>query len=121
MGEERVLLGLVEAVDLVDEEDRPLGVEREPLLGRRDGAADLRDAGHDRRERDELRADRLGEDPGEGRLARSGGPRAAATSDVRARRTPQRPLLADEVLLAFELLEASRPHPRGAAAARAGA
>ena len=58
------------------------------------------------------RPDRVGEEAGEGRLA---GPRRApqeervevATSDGAA----ERPALADEVLLAHELLEGSRPHP----------
>ena len=43
MREERVLLRLVEAVDLVDEQDRALAVEREPLLGLGDAAPNLGD------------------------------------------------------------------------------
>ena len=42
--QERVLLGLVEAVDLVDEQDRPAAVEGEPVLRLGDRRADLGDA-----------------------------------------------------------------------------
>ncbi len=55
MRQERVLLRLVEAVDLVDEEDGPLGVDALLLCGGRD---DLPKGGHaaeDRAERLETR------------------------------------------------------------------
>ena len=48
--QERVLLRLVEAVDLVEEEDRPLPLRAEPLAGAGEHAADVRDRGRDRRE-----------------------------------------------------------------------
>ena len=56
----------------------------------------------------------VGEEPGEGRLA---GARRAPQQDraevAARRRRAQRPALADEVLLADELLERPRSHPRG--------
>ena len=70
--QQRVLLGLVEAVDLVDEQDRAAAVEREPVLGLGDRGADLGDAGHDRRHGSEVGADGVGEQAGERRLAGAG-------------------------------------------------
>ena len=122
--EERVLLGLVEAVDLVEEEDGPRAVEGEPVLGLGDRRADLGDARHDRRQRREVGADLRGEQAGEARLARARRApqqerREVAAGDAAA----QRPALADEVLLADELgrgrAAASGP-PAAAARAVAG-
>ena len=48
-GQQRVLLRLVEAVDLVQEEDRRLAGRAAPLLGPRDHRPDLGTAGVDRR------------------------------------------------------------------------
>src|SRR4051794_17543729 len=101
-------------MDLVEEEDGPLLVESEPVLGLGDRRSDLRDAAHDRRERDEMGADLLGEEPGEARLAGSG--RAPeerrgemATGDAATERTA----VTDKMLLPDELGERSRPHPGG--------
>ena len=52
--QQRVLLRLVEAVDLVDEEDRPAAVELLALLGARHELAQLRHAAHHRAERLEV-------------------------------------------------------------------
>src|SRR6185503_186515 len=89
-------------------------VERQPVLSRRDRAADLRDAAHDRREGDELGADRLRQDPRERRLAGPGRAPKQQRRQVATRdRPPQRPGIADEMLLPDELLERPRPHARG--------
>jgi hypothetical protein len=61
VGEEGILLCLVEAVDLVEEQDGPLLVQREPVLGRGDRRADVGDAAHDRGQRGELRPDLRGQ------------------------------------------------------------
>src|SRR5690606_5345131 len=72
VGEEGILLRLVEAVDLVAEEDgaRTAGVP--PRLGLTQDLADARHAFRDRAERDEDGARALGDDAGERRLPRPG-------------------------------------------------
>ena len=123
MRQEGVLLGLVEAMDLVEEEDGSLLVEGEPVLGLGDRGPDLDDARHDRRHRREVGADLAGEQAGEARLA---GSRRAPQQDrgevAAGDAAAQRPALPDEVLLADELGERlrGRIRPR-AAAARAAA
>ena len=85
-GQQRVLLGLGEAVHLVDEEHRLLAAADE--LGARpvDGGADLLDARRDRRHLDEAAAGLLADDRGDRRLAGArAAPRAAATSTGRPR------------------------------------
>ena len=108
--EQRVLLGLVEAVDLVEEEDRPRAVRAEPVAGALEDAADVVDAGRDGRELLERGARRLGDDAGERRLA---DPRRAV-EDHRRRpvaldREPQGRALGEHVPLADELVERARP------------
>ena len=112
MGQERVLLGLVEPMDLVEEEDRPLLVERETVLGLGDRRPDVGDAAHHRRQRHEMGADLLGEEAGEARLAGARRTPQQGRGEVAPGDAPaERAALADEVLLADELLEAARPHP----------
>ncbi len=112
--QERVLLGLVEAVDLVDEQHRPALLEREPLLRLGDHRADLDDARHDRGHGPELGADRVGEQAGERGLAR---PRRAPQQQARevapGDGAAERSALPDEVRLADELLERARTHAGG--------
>src|SRR5262249_12274795 len=74
MREERVLLGLVEAVDLVDEEDRALTPEGETLLRLGDEAAHLLHAGEHRGERREVGLGVRREQGGERRLPGTGRP-----------------------------------------------
>ena len=105
-GQQRVLLRLVEAVDLVEEEDRPLSVRAEPLAGARDHLAHLRDRRRHGRELLERRAGRVGDDAGERRLAAA----RRAVEDHRADavlldREPERRARAEDVLLADELVE----------------
>ena len=69
--EERVLLRLVEAVDLVDEEDR-LAPHLESLLGVRHHLAHSWNPFSDGREGDEVAIGVLGDQPAEGGLAGAG-------------------------------------------------
>ena len=71
VGEEGVLLGLVEAVDLVDEEDGA-GAEFGGFFGVNHDLLDLLYAGEDGGELDEAGAGDVGDDAGEGGLADSG-------------------------------------------------
>ena len=96
-GQQRVLLGLVEAVDLVEEEDRR-PARRAALLGPRDHLADLGAAGVDRRELLEGAARPGGDDPRQRRLAGAG--RAVEDGAVRLAgldRDPQRRARAEQV------------------------
>ena len=71
VGEEGVLLGLVEAVNLIDEEDGA-GAEFRRFFGVDHDLLDLLDAGEDGGELDEAGAGDVGDDAGEGGLADSG-------------------------------------------------
>ena len=111
-GQQRVLLRLVEAVDLVEEEDRPLPVAAEPVARPLHDAAHVVDPGGDGRELLEggTRLDR--DDPGQRRLADSGRP----VEDERAQavlldRAAERRPLPEDVLLADQLVERARPQP----------
>ncbi len=112
-GQQRVLLGLVEAVDLVQEEDRVAAVAA-ALAGAGDHLAHLRPPGLDGGELLEGRVGVLGGHPRERRLAGPGRP----VEDHRVRlagldRGPQRARRAEQVGLADELLERPRAHARG--------
>ena len=63
---------------------------------------------------DEVGADLGGQQPGEARLAGAGRAPQEQRREVAAGDAPaERPALADEVLLADELVEVARPHPGG--------
>ena len=112
--QERVLLGLVEAVDLVDEEDRALAAEREALRGLGDEAPDLLDAGEHGGERGEVRLGVRREQGGERRLP--GARRSPEDHRVEVARLDgdaKEPPGSEEMRLADELVEALRPHPLG--------
>jgi hypothetical protein len=72
-GQEGVLLGLVPAMDLVDEEDRAPVVELAVLAGLVDGDPDVGDPRKDRVERYEAARGRIRDNPGQGRLPRARG------------------------------------------------
>ena len=109
-----ILLRLVESMDLVEEEDRPGPVQRQPLLRLRDRGPDLHHAGHHRREGDELGADGVGEQTREARLAGAGRSPQQHRGEVPARdAASERPTLADEVTLPDEFVEVPRAHPGG--------
>jgi hypothetical protein len=67
--QERVLLTLVEAVDLVQEEDRAASVAAQPVAGLAQHPAHVAHADLHRRELLEVRLRRRRDDPGERRLA----------------------------------------------------
>ena len=124
--QEGVLLRLVEAVDLVDEEDGP-HAEGARLLGAGHDLLDLLDAARDGAEGDELRLREVCDHVGEGGLADAGRPPEDHRGDLvaldhRAQELPG----PDEVLLPDELLERARPHAarerlrRGASGLRGG-
>ncbi len=73
VGQEGVLLGLVEAMDLVDEEDGARA-EAGGFFGLDHDLLDLLDAGEDGGELDEGGSGELGDDLGEGGFADAGGP-----------------------------------------------
>ena len=112
--QERVLLGLVESMDLVDEQDAADAVQRQPLLGLGDRRPDLGHARHDCGQGVEMRTDLAGQQSREARLPGPGRTpqqqrRQVAASDA----PPQRSLLADQVVLPDELGQPARSHPRG--------
>ena len=112
--QQRVLLGLVEAVDFVHEEDRALAELPAALLRLRDRLPDVGDAGQHRVDGDEVAAGGVGDDARQRRLARARRPveddRAELVGLDRPAQQPSRP---DDVLLADELVQRARPHPRG--------
>ena len=119
--QQRVLLGLVEAVDLVEEEDRRPARALPALAGALDHRADLGFAGVDRR----LLLERpLGPGRGDPRQRRL--PRPRRPVEDRAVRTPaldrrpQRRSLAQHVLLPNQLVQALRPHPHASGASASG-
>ena len=111
-GKERVLLRLVEAMDLVEEEDRRLVRSPAALLGARDHRPDLGAPGVDRRLLLERPTRSRGDDPRQGGLARAR--RAVQHCRVRLAgfdRGAKRRVGAQQVRLADKLVERSRPHP----------
>ena len=112
-GQERVLLRLVEAVDLVEEQDRPLRVRPEPLPRARDHLAHLGDRRRHGRELLEVGAGRVRDHARERRLPAPGRPVEDRRADaVLGDREPQGRLLAEDLLLADEVVEPLRPHPK---------
>ena len=113
-GQEGVLLRLVEAVDLVDEQDRAAARAAARLFRFRHDLADLLDARQHGAERDEVRARRAGDHPRQRRLA---GARRAPQDDrsqpVVLDRLAQRPSRPEQRLLADDLVEGARTHPLG--------
>src|SRR5439155_10308955 len=124
-GEERVLLCLVEAVDLVQEEHGPGGSPRgtvlvakrggtPPVLGSLDHRANFRASRVDRAGLLEGSARLPGSNPSEGRLA---APRRTVEDHGRRiallDRRPQGGARSKQVVLSDEVLEGARPHPGG--------
>src|SRR2546425_3202691 len=112
-GEKRVLLRLVEAMDLVAEEDRTLPLILQPLLGLSDNFAHSRDAFGHRGKRLEVPVGVIRDDLGERGFA---GPRWAP-EDARSQVAPtdqitERFPRTEEVLLTEELLERLGAHAR---------
>ena len=111
--QDHVLLRLVEAVDLVDEEDGPLPLPFPADAGVRDELAQLGDAGRDCGEGREVGVAALGDEARQRRLAAARrSPEDQRGDVVGVDRTPQRALRSDEVLLPDELVEGARTHAR---------
>ena len=114
VGQQRVLLGLVEAMDLVEEQDRPRAVQGEPFLGLGDGRADLDDARHDGREATKWAPISPARRRARLVLPVPGGPHSSSEDEVAAGdAAAERSALADEVVLADELRRGPRAHARG--------
>ncbi len=114
VGQERVLLRLVEAVDLVDEEDGAARHLAPGLLGLGHHRLDFLDAGQDRAERDEMRARHLGDEPGERRLAGAGrAPEDDRLQQVALDRHAQRAARRRGALLPDEFVERAGTHALG--------
>ena len=99
-------------MDLVDEQHgAPAGGAQLARVG--DDAAQVGDAGADRGERGEVRAGLVRDDPRERRLS---GPRRPPEDHrgylIGFDRAPQRAARPDDLLLADELVERARAHPR---------
>jgi hypothetical protein len=117
--EERVLLRLVEAVNLVDEDDRALAARTARRLGRRHHLLDVLDAREHGAERDETRLRAVRDHARDGRLA---GARRPPEDDglqpIPVDRLAERPAGSEDLLLAHDLVEGAWAHPLGQRAAR---
>ena len=113
-GKQRVLLALVEAVDLVDEQHRPLPLLVAPRGRLGDRLAQLLDARHDRRERHEPRVRLRRQQPAERGLPGPGrAPQNQRRQLSRLERAPQQLSRPEQVCLPDKLAERPRPHPLG--------
>jgi len=100
-------------VDLVDEQDGPLIVHAEPVLGLGDGLAQFGDAGGDGADGLERGPRGRRDDPGERRLAGAGRtPEDERREAVGLGRLAQERTLADDVLLPDRLVKTAWTHPR---------
>ena len=111
--EQGVLLRLVEAVDLIDEEDRRRRTGEEGIAaGLVDHFAHLFHPGTDGAEGEELAVQGLGDDAGEGGLSDPGrAPEDEGRQGTGLDHAPQDAAFTDQVLLADILLQGSGPHP----------
>jgi hypothetical protein len=113
-GEQRVLLCLVEPVDLVQEEDRARAACPQPFGGALEDRADVGDRRGDGGELLELRPGRLGHDSRQGRLPAPGRPVEDRRPDpVLGDGERERRPGSDDLLLSDEVVEAARPKPGG--------
>ncbi len=121
MRQQGVLLGLVEAMDLVDEQDGLTPVEAQTIARFGHDRPHLRDAAHDRRDGHELSADGLGENPGQAGLAASGRSPEQERAEVAAfEGAAQSPSLADQRFVANDLVQGPGAHPGGQGLATGG-
>ncbi len=111
VGQEDVLLRAVEAVDLVQEEDRALLVPGPHAPGLLEDLAHLLHAGRDRRVRQKERRGLRRDQPGERRLADAGrAPQDQRRNAVLRDRAAQEAVLADHTLGPLDLVQGSGPH-----------
>ncbi len=113
-GQQRVLLRLVEPVDLVEEQDRPLAGAAEAVPRTGENLAHVGHRGRHRGELLEVGTGALGDDPRKRRLPASRRPEEDHRADaILGDREPQRRFLAERLLLAHELVEGARAKPQG--------
>ena len=114
VGEQGVLLGLVEPVHLVDEEDGAVAQFPQPRLGLGHRLADVGHTGQHGVERGELGAGGVGDDAGQGGLAGAGRPMEYQRGKaVRLNGPPQQPARAKHMALTDEFLQRAGAHARG--------
>ena len=113
MRQKRILLGFVEAMDFIDEDDRPRAVLL-GALGIGHDLLDFLDAGEHGGELDELSLGEAGDDLRQGSLAR---PRRSPENDgadvVAFDLGPQRLARPDQLLLADKFVQRARTHAVG--------
>ena len=101
-------------MDLVDEEDRAPSAPTAIVFGFCHHRANFLDSRQDRAEGDESRARHARDDARERRLSGSGrSPENDRLQPIALDGASQRTALAEEILLADELVEGLRPHPFG--------
>ena len=112
MGQERVLLRLVEAVDLVDEQQRAPVLLAQEQLGPLHRLANVLDAALHRADRDQVRLRDRRDDAGERRLPRPWrSPEDERRNLVSLDRLPQERVRPQDVPLTDDLVERAWPHP----------
>ncbi len=112
--QQSVLLSLVEAVDLVEEEDRALTALAEPLAGAFDDLADVLHPRGDRRQLLARPGRRVGDRQCEGRLAGAGRPpEDRRRQPVLFDEPSQRAARADQVILADDVVDRARAEAGG--------
>ena len=113
-GQEGVLLGLVEAVHFIEEEDcrtAAAGTDHARLI---DGRADILDTGKHRGKRDELGVGGRGDQPSQGRLAGTRrSPQDQRMQPAALEQRPQRLAPSEHMGLTDHLGQVPRPHPVG--------
>ena len=114
VGEDDVLLGLVKAVDLIDEEDGALAVHGAPLPGGLGDATEVGHAGGDGGDGLEVGAGEAGDEVRKGGLAGARRPPEQQRGNlVRLDGAAEDPPRPDDVALPYELVEGARAHASG--------
>src|SRR6185295_19640606 len=114
MRQKGILLRLIEAMNLIDEENGSLAVNRLALLRCLDDGPQLRNTPCDRREGHELRLRVARDEMRQCRLARTGRPPENDGGElICLDRTPQRPIRCSDVLLPDKVRKLSRPQTFG--------
>ncbi len=112
--QERILLRLVEAVHLVDEQDGVAAMLLQHLLRLRDRLADVLHAGQHRRQRHELGIEGLRHQPRQRGLAHARRPPQDHRMQLAGlERQAQRPALAQQMRLADDFVDMLRAQPFG--------
>ncbi len=112
--EKRILLCLVEAVDLIDEQERSSPVHPPLLLGLLHDRFDLLDAGDDGAEGNEVGVGALGDDAGQRRFAGARWPPQNEGADpVLLDRRAERGVLTENLFLTQDFVEIPGAHPLG--------